>query len=283
MKKKGLKYKPSLTAQIAKIFLPKLYKILPRNLYIFVYQKLYLFYKRTVRYSYFAKTCIIYLSCSKNIKLKRKLVFKLLPFTMGGPKALENAYELTRYVEENNIKGDIVECGVAQGGTASMMALVNKQFGKYERKKWFFDSYEGLPDPTKDDYVNGKTGDFIRPLPKGSCLGTLNEVSNLMFNYLNLNTKKTFLIKGWFQNTIKENKKYISEISILRLDGDWYESTKIPLEAFFDLVNEKGFIIIDDYLTCYGSKKAVDEFRKKREINTKINLDGRGGIWFQKI
>ena len=149
MKKKGLKYKPSLTAQIAKIFLPKLYKILPRNLYIFIYQKLYLFYKRTVRYSYFAKTCIIYLSCSKNIKLKRKLVFKLLPFTMGGPKALENAYELTRYVEENNILGDIVECGVAQGGTASMMALVNKQFGKYERKKWFFDSYEGLPDPTQ--------------------------------------------------------------------------------------------------------------------------------------
>mgnify|MGYP001433670882 CR=1 FL=1 len=43
-----------------------------------------------------------------------------------------------------------------------------------------------------------------------------------------------------------------------------------------------GFIIIDDYLTCYGSKKAVDEFRKKRKINSKMNLDGRGGIWFQK-
>ena len=283
MKKKELKYKPSLTARIAKIILPKLYKNLPRHLYIFLYQKLYFFYKVSERYSYFAKTFIIYQICSKNIKLKRKLVFDLLPFTMGGPKALENAYELTRFVEDNNISGDIVECGVAQGGTASMMALVNKQFGKYERKKWFFDSFEGLPDPTKEDYLNGKTGDYIRPLPKGSCLGTLNEVSNLMFNYLNLNIKTTFLIKGWFQNTINVYKKNISEIAILRLDGDWYESTKIPLEAFYDCVNEKGFIIIDDYLTCYGSRKAVDEFRKKRKINSKINLDGRGGIWFQKI
>ena len=126
---------------------------------------------------------------------------------MGGPKALENAYDLTRFIEDNNITGDIVECGVAQGGTASMMALVNKKLGKYERGKWFFDSYQGLPNPTKEDYINGKTGDFIRPLPKGSCLGTLEEVSNLMFNILNLNKKKTFLIKGWFQNTIKENKE----------------------------------------------------------------------------
>ncbi|MEC7881042.1 MAG: hypothetical protein VX590_03505, partial [Chloroflexota bacterium] len=93
MKEKGLKYKPSLTAKIAKLFLPKLYKILPRSLYIFVYQKLYILYKRKVRYSYFARTCITYLTCSKNNNLKRKLVFKLLPFTMGGPKALENAYE----------------------------------------------------------------------------------------------------------------------------------------------------------------------------------------------
>ena len=66
---------------------------------------------------------------------------------------------------------------------------------------------------------------------------------------------KIKLVKGWFQDTIPIFK-FSEKIAVLRLDGDWYDSTKIPLENFFDNISVGGVIIIDDYATCYGSKKS---------------------------
>jgi hypothetical protein len=201
---------------------------------------------------------------------------------MGGRKALENAFDVVDLVESNNIAGALVECGVAEGGTAAMLALANKNLGNNIRNKWFFDSYEGLPEPTREDYELGKTGHFIRPLPKGSCLGTIEQVSELMFTKLKFTKNEVNLIKGWFQDTVPVIKNKIGPIAILRLDGDWYESTKVPLENFYDQITEGGYIIIDDYLTCFGSRKAVDEYLSNNNIQTQINLDGRGGVWFMK-
>lgn len=201
---------------------------------------------------------------------------------MGGRKALENAFDVVDLVESNNIAGALVECGVAEGGTAAMLGLANKNLSNNIRNKWFFDSYEGLPEPTTEDYELGKTGHFIRPLPKGSCLGTIEQVSELMFTKLKFANNEVNLIKGWFQDTVPVTKNKIGPIAILRLDGDWYESTKVPLENFYDQITEGGYIIIDDYLTCFGSRKAVDEYLHNNNIQTKINLDGRGGVWFMK-
>ena len=205
-----------------------------------------------------------------------------MPFTMGGSLALENAFDLVFMAEINNIEGSIVECGVARGGTAASMAMANKLFGKKSRNKWLFDSYEGLPAPTKDDYVKGSTGSFIRPLPKGSCLGTIEQVSELMFGKLKFSENDTFLIKGWFQDTLYKYRDRVGKISVLRLDGDWYESTKIPLDVFYRKVSKNGFVIIDDYFTCHGSKKAVDEFLRLNKIMVNLIPDRRGGVWFQK-
>ena len=276
------KYNPSLTAKTARIFLPLLSKLLPRIIYKNLYDFLYSTYRSFIRYGYFLKNIFIYLGNSKINKIKIKYIFKFLPYTMGGPKALENAFELTYRIEKEKINGAIVECGIAMGGTAAMMSLTSEYFGKKSRDKWFFDSFEGLPDPTKEDYINGKTGNFIRPLPKGSCLGTYKDVSNYFFKVLKLSPYKTFLIKGWFQDTVPMNCKSIKEIAILRLDGDWYESTKIPLDYFFEKVSINGFIIIDDYYTCYGSKRAVDEFMNSNKLFFDLIPDGRGGVWFQK-
>tara|TARA_B100000886_G_scaffold307078_1_gene239880 strand:- start:30413 stop:31021 length:609 start_codon:yes stop_codon:yes gene_type:complete len=201
---------------------------------------------------------------------------------MGGCKCLENAFDMVQNVESNNIPGAFVECGVAQGGTAAMLACAQDEINSNYRNKWFFDSYEGLPEPTKEDYINGKTGSFIRPLPKGSCLGTIEQVSDLLFNKLNKSPTNVKLIKGWFQDTISSYKDKIKEIAILRLDGDWYESTKIPLENLYDQVSVGGIVIIDDYGTCFGSKKATDEFINYRKLKVNLLPDGRGGIYFFK-
>ncbi|NQU87751.1 MAG: hypothetical protein HQ541_18535 [Mariniphaga sp.] len=282
MKDNNLNYQPTLMGKTARTIIPVLQKFLPRNIFKFVYDALYNSYKNLLRWSYFFRYIFYLLSGSKKQRLKVKLTLKLLPYTMGGRKALENAFDVTALVESNNIEGALVECGVAEGGTAAMLSLANKALNGKKRVKWFFDSYEGLPEPTKDDYEMGKTGHFIRPLPKGACLGTIEQVRKLMFNKLELPESEVNLVKGWFQDTVPITKSKIGQIAILRLDGDWYESTKIPLENLYNQISGGGYVIIDDYLTCFGSRKAVDEFINNHKIKTTLNLDGRGGVWFEK-
>jgi hypothetical protein len=251
-------------------------------LYKLLYGFLYVSYKRSLRASYLFRVLKARVFGDRNEATKARLTFKLLPYTMGGRRALENAFELTALVERNKIEGALVECGVAEGGTAAMMALTNRELGTIERAKWFFDSYEGLPEPTDEDYEGGKVGQVIRPLQKGTCLGTVEQVSNLVFDKLRLPRNEVHLVKGWFQDTVPLHREKIGPIAVLRLDGDWYESTKIPLENFFDQVAPGGYVIIDDYATCFGSRKAVEEFRTARNITAPLCADGRGGVWFEK-
>ena len=284
MNTKVEKYKPSIAGRIARILIPFMQKVLSQNLYIFLYDFLYKNYKWILRKSYLIEIIRAYISCDKNRILRAKLTWKLLPFTLGGSKALENAFDIISIIENDNIPGVLIECGVAEGGTAAMLALANKKVGKFIRTKYFFDSYEGLPEPTKEDYIDGKSGNFIRPLPKGSCLGTLEQVTDLMHNTLGMTKDEVHLIKGWFQDTVPLYKDKIGNaIAVLRLDGDWYESTKIPLENFYDKLSFGGIVIIDDYFTCFGAKLATDEYMINNGISTQLNHDGRGGIWFKKM
>ena len=201
-----------------------------------------------------------------NIKNQYKLfIEKILSggFTLVSRERLENLYNQCK--KFNNTSYSFVECGVAKGGCLAMMKFAsgknNKIFG--------FDSFEGMPDITKEDlgdynksnplYDFGKVGDNLS--------GGIDNVYN-NFNKMNTNMYNITLLKGFFQDTlqIQENIDNIGEIAILRLDGDWYESTKICLEKLYDKVIDGGVIIIDDYGHWVGAKRAVDEFRDKHNI-----------------
>lgn len=275
-------YNPPFAAKIARLILPIINFLLPKFLYETIYNFLYKSYKIKLRFLYFLKFKWYKVFGDNEIKQKTELTYKFLPYTMGGSKALENAFDIIRFIEKKKIEGSIVECGVAEGGTSAMMAMTSKLYSTRVRDKWLFDSFEGLPDPTEEDYIAGKTGNFIRPLPKGACLGTIEQVSKLMFDKLKFSRDEVYLIKGWFQKTIPIEKSKIGKIAVLRLDGDWYESTLIPLTNLFDQVVLGGYVIVDDYLTCHGSKKAVDEFLEHRNLKISLNQDGRGGVWFEK-
>ena len=269
-------------ARLAKTIIPILKFFLSEKFYRIIYNFLYFSYKKCLKFLYFLKFQFFFIFGDDKKKYKTKLTYELLPYTMGGSKALENAFDIVFKAESNKLKGAIVECGVAEGGTSAMMAMTSRNFSSEKRIKWLFDSYEGLPEPTDEDYIGNKTGEFIRPLPKGACLGTIDQVSELMFDKLKFSKEEVSLIKGWFQETLPAMKSKIGKIAVLRLDGDWYESTKVPLENLFDQVVVGGFIIIDDYATCYGSKKALDEFIDTRGLEVFLNEDGRGGVWFEK-
>ena len=187
--------------------------------------------------------------------------------TLVSRERLENLYiQCKQFINTNY---SFVECGVAKGGCLAMMKFAsginNKIFG--------LDSFEGMPNITKEDISDynkscplndfGKVGDNLS--------GGIDNVYNT-FNKLNLNIDNFTLIKGFFQDTlqIQENIYNIGKIAVLRLDGDWYESTKICLDKLYEKVIEGGVIIIDDYGHFYGSKIATDEFRKKNNIITPL-------------
>lgn len=278
----NISYEPGFVGKLARVVIPVLQTALPSAAFKWTYDHLYWLNKRRIWLVYSIKSRVSAPFQPDNIRIKQSLTRQLLPYTMGGWRALENAWETVEKVENGGIEGAFVECGVAQGGTAAMLARSSREIGKLSRKFWFFDSYEGLPEPTAEDYEGTKAGDYIQPLEKGSCLGTIAQVSDLLFKICEVPREDVQMIKGWFQDTVANYRDQIGSIAILRLDGDWYESTKVPLEAFYDQVSIGGCVIIDDYATCYGSKKAVDEFILNRKIETTLQPDGRGGAWFIK-
>ena len=210
---------------------------------------------------------------------------KVYPYTMVGYARLSNVYELANLIEKNKISGAFVECGVWKGGCIAVMAFIAQKFGS-DRKIWLFDSFEGLPEPTKEDgqtakdYALNKTEGNLKTIDK--CVAPLKEVEEIFFKVLKLDKENIIVSKGWFQNTLPKDKEKIGEIAILRLDGDWYQSTKCCLENLYDNVIIGGYIVLDDYGYWEGSKKALDEFFIERKINPELIKIDYTGIYFKK-
>ena len=274
-------FKPSLVVVILKQIMVVAERILPRALYNGVYDFGFAVYRALLRALYFRH--VIYSWVTRNIEgiKKTTTVFKVMPYSLVGTSGLEATYNVVYAVEQHRLSGSIVECGVAQGGSAALMGLVTAQTDSH-CKLWLFDSYEGLPEPTDEDFERDLAGKHIRPLHKGACLGTYDQVEDLLFRKLGLDRNDVVMVKGWFQDTLPVNRDKIGDIAVLRIDADWYESTKCCLENLYDNVIPGGYVIIDDYGTCFGAQKATDEFLAARGLNVELVFDGRGGCHFVK-
>lgn len=225
------------------------------------------------------------LTRNKEKIMQMDIMQKVKPYTMVGRSGMYVTYDSVIKIEKENIKGAIVECGVARGGSAAMMALISEHFNG-KRKYWLFDTFEGLPPPSeKDDYIEPiyESNDrHAGRVAEGYCLGTIDEVENLLFETLKLPREKFTLVKGLFQDTLHKEKNNIGEISILRLDGDWYDSTLTCLNNLWDSVAPGGVVIMDDYVSVPSCKKATHDFLNSRNIIVDIELDDRGGAYFLK-
>lgn len=199
----------------------------------------------------------------------RKIILfaRVFPYTQLNYIRLSNNYELAKLANKKKIQGSFVECGVWKGGSAAVLSSV---LGN--RKLWLFDSFEGMP--------KTKLKHDQKILRKGDNLASEEEVKFLLTR---LNLDKNIIIKkGWFNQILPRNKKNIGKIALLRIDADFYESTKSCLDNLYDQVVPNGYIILDDYFGFYGCRKAVDEFFKKRKSDIKIvKLDNDGG-YFEK-
>jgi len=166
-----------------------------------------------------------------------------------------------------------------------MMALTSEYYNG-KRHYWLFDTFEGFPPPSdKDDYVepvHASDDKHASGLSEGYCLGTIEDIENLLFSTLKPPREKFSLVKGLFQDTLSDQRDKIDNISILRLDGDWYDSTLCCLQNLWDNVSLGGVVIVDDYVSVPSCKKATHDFLESRKISVSIEFDERGVEYFVK-
>lgn len=182
-----------------------------------------------------------------------------------------NTIFASKYILENKILGDFVECGVFRGFNIALMICTIKHFGDkndLNRKIFLYDTFSGMTNPSKYDYKKGgldysenikKQKKFQKDTYNSRCYYPIEGVKNYLsqFEYDNL-----IYVKGDVMKTIPNDLHTKRKIALLRLDTDFYESTKHEIENLYDLVNDRGVVISDDYNTWEGAKKACDEFFK---------------------
>ena len=175
------------------------------------------------------------------------------------------------YIKDNNIQGDFVECGVWEGGNIMTLCHLNDIY-KTNKMIYGYDTFQGMPEPTKHDIksdgtiANNKFEKFKDEKNFSNWDRCSIDKVNENFNKYNLNMSTLNLTKGKVEETLLNKNDLPKKISLLRLDTDFYESTKIELEILYPLLSKNGVLIIDDYGAWQGAKKATDEYFKNETI-----------------
>lgn len=166
-------------------------------------------------------------------------------------------YEAVRYVNNCAVEGSFVECGVYKGGSVMNMALTQQNYARLVHI-YLYDTFEGPTPPTQHDVTyNGRSAAQVLQNPKKNYVCSEEEVRKNML--LSGYAPEFFhFVKGDVAQTLK--KVIPPKIAILRIDTDWYESTKAVLETLFPKLVKGGVLILDDYGYWKGARKAVDEY-----------------------
>jgi O-methyltransferase len=194
--------------------------------------------------------------------------------TMVGMKRLANARWCIERVLEDEVPGDIMETGVWRGGASIFMTGVLAAYGATDREVWLADSFQGLPKPDTDQFV-ADAGDKHHAY-RGLAIGL--EVVKANFEKYGLLGPNVRFLPGWFRDTLPTAP--VETLSVLRLDGDMYESTMVALESLYPKLSPGGFCIVDDYGALEQCRKAVSDYRDRNGITAEIEIvDWTGAFW----
>lgn len=188
--------------------------------------------------------------------------------TMIGVKRVKNIRYCVEEVLKNGVEGDLIETGVWRGGACIFMRAILKAYGCTNRNVWLADSFQGLPPPSHN---------LDLPLNTISCLAVSLETVKENFRRYGLLDDQVKFIKGWFCDTLP--RITVEKFAVLRLDGDYYDSTMLALEHLYPKLSKGGFVIIDDY-ALGACRKAVTDFRNRYRIaDPLITIDSMSVYW----
>lgn len=232
---------------------------------------------------------------------EKQLCVTVGPYTMTGPERIVALANAIRYVMGNEIPGAVVECGVWRGGSMMAAALTLLALGRPTRELYLFDTFEGMspPDEVDRDVLGRSAADILAETPRVVdfsprvrdfsksalapehstfnmwCIASVGDVTaNLQATGYPMDL--VHLVPGRVEDTLPSRAPPV--IAVLRLDTDWYSSTKHELEQLYERLSPGGVLILDDYGNWEGCRKATDEFfmgRRFKPLLHRIDFTGR--------
>ncbi|MFM7357917.1 MAG: TylF/MycF/NovP-related O-methyltransferase [Sediminibacterium sp.] len=212
------------------------------------------------------------------------IIEQVRPFTMTSPERLYGLIEAVRYLESNEVAGNFVECGVWKGGSMMAVALTLKKLGSTNRQLYLYDTYEGMTAPTAADlsYQGEGAAELLQKesgQKEDSVIWAYSSLEQVRENVLSTGYPESHIhfIQGDVLQTIPD--KVPDSIALLRLDTDWYESTRHEMIHLYPLLVSHGVLIIDDYGFWRGSRQAVDEYIAEHRPGLLLNrMDDTGRV-----
>jgi hypothetical protein len=201
--------------------------------------------------------------------------------TMLPMSRMDNIQFCVEDVLARNVPGDLIETGVWRGGATIFMRAILAAHAADDRVVWVADSFEGLPEPDAERFpleAKAHHGPVMQQAFKRFAAGVDDVRAN--FATFGLLDDRVRFLEGWFKDTLPVAP--IQRLSVMRLDGDYYESTMDGLTNLYDKLSIGGYAIIDDYgeddwTYC---RRAVDEFRAERGItDPMVAVDRRCYFW----
>jgi O-methyltransferase len=194
----------------------------------------------------------------------KEIVRAVRPWTMTGADKVYALIQAVRYVTRHRIPGDVVECGVWRGGSMQAAARTLLALNDTSRDLHLFDTFDGMPAPSERDVRRSdeRTAEELlaeeeRERSLVWAVATLEDVRE-GFAQIPYPSERIHFVKGRVEDTIPGHAP--ERISILRLDTDWYESTRHELEHLYPRLSPGGVLLLDDYGYWEGAREAVDEF-----------------------
>jgi hypothetical protein len=204
------------------------------------------------------------------------------PYTMTSPERIRALCSAVRYIEQAGIEGAHVECGVWRGGSMMAVARTLLRLGAASRDLYLFDTFEGMTEPGPQDIA--LTGETAKSLlsqtartedDKVWCYAPIERVAQALA-LTNYPAERIHLIPGRVEDTLLTAAP--ERIALLRLDTDWYDSTRHEMQVLFPRLCRGGVLIIDDYGHWQGARRAVDEYVGTHQLKLflhRIDYTGR--------
>lgn len=197
--------------------------------------------------------------------------------TMIGDTRLKNIQYLAEKIIESGIPGDFMETGVWRGGACIFMNAILKAHNIKDRKVWVCDSFEGLPPP--DAKYQADAGDIHYQLHEFLAV-SLEKVQENFRRYDLLDENVNF-VKGFFRDTMPAITNQVDKLSLLRMDGDMYESTIDVLNYMYPKLSVGGYTIIDDWLLP-NCRQAVLDYFQEHDMNVELIKIDKSSVYWMK-
>jgi O-methyltransferase len=202
-----------------------------------------------------------------------QLCRRVAPYTMTTPPRL---YALTRaveYVVARRLPGSFVECGVWRGGSMMAVALTLLRLGVGDRQLYLYDTFAGMTPPGEEDvkHTGERAADMLAKSDKGSddwAIASLPDVRAAVLE-VGYPEQNIHFVEGPVEETLPANAP--ERIALLRLDTDWYASTKHALTHLYPRLGSGGVLLVDDYAYWQGARQAVDEYLREHDQRLLLN------------